>query len=888
MPEHPHTQPRIPFEQEVRILLDKHFACCALSNIPIFRPDAPEHREKGYEIDHLLHVRSVGGDRLIVIECKGKQILGDPPGQPITATGKWQVQYLPDPPRDVKRTQLLNHASALRSYLHGYPRPLVFEAWCVSSYDDTPSLRDDWNASIHFRLMGKTNFARELARLLAEGSVLRVEQSALLGEIRKGVPVRDMGHPELNNAIAYVARCRKSIDVELFRLFEPRKQRWAINGAAGMGKSVLLAYALFAFAANRRVAVATDARDDTRSLLDFSDVAQEIGLPPHEDRVIYAMAKKDKQLEVLEHYWELFAAEYAQLEDGGSLRFQRPVFQKWRLPIPEDCNVLLIDESHDLDSEDQTAVATWLNTEGVTRYLAIACDRHQKLRLVGTNAVLIEGLSFSGQTKKLRRNYRNPFPVYAAGLALMFRWLAKSGPKIIPSRTQFSDEFGFDDAEVNEAVSGSILLRKWNDSHPGNYWSFTTSTFFSCQDAYAQLGNAGLSRRDVLWVRFREEEEGFDYEKLLHFTYHNVHTDEAFDLVDKYVKGQEFPIVVIEGFPAAANHSEFVETMDDREKQMWRARRQLYLCCSRSTAFLYFVLPNPENGQFQGLAAEIVDLVKQVSTPESPTATTKRIWRLHYSRTNVSRTVDDFLWEGHPAAPPQPPAEVEVDAPVTVRKLAAALNVDAGKLFTALFAHDFLVKFSTDPVPEETAREIALEHGVILRIKPDSFHPPAQPPSAPVPIQTPVITQPALPLTAPASPIPTATPATPAVTATTPSPTGGLDADLDRFIHGPGFPRFRRAVDQYLSILTWLAAKHPRGRDALLNFRRGSRRYFATSAEEIERFAKNPNAKRIGSTGLYALTTTDTATKRGIVGELLRDCGIGLAIREKAVSSILS
>ena len=44
------------FEQTVRALLDRHFACCALSNIPIFRPDAPEHREKGYEIDHLLHV----------------------------------------------------------------------------------------------------------------------------------------------------------------------------------------------------------------------------------------------------------------------------------------------------------------------------------------------------------------------------------------------------------------------------------------------------------------------------------------------------------------------------------------------------------------------------------------------------------------------------------------------------------------------------------------------------------------------------------------------------------------------------------------------------------------------------------------------------------------
>jgi negative regulator of replication initiation len=605
------------------------------------------------------------------------------------------------------------------------------------------------------------------------------------------------------------------------------------------------------------------------------------------------MAKKDKQLQVLEHYWELFAAEYAQLEDGGSLRFQRPNFQKWRTSIPEDCNVLLIDESHDLDAEDQRAVKTWLDPEDGTerppRYLAIACDRHQKLRLVGRDAVLIEGLSFSGQTKKLRRNYRNPFPVYAAGLALMFRWLAASGPKIQPSQTQLKDEFGLDEAIVGEAAGSSIVLKKWNDSHPGNYWSFTTSTFFSCQDAYAQLGNAGLSRRDVLWVRFREEEEGFDYEKLLHFTYHNVHTDEAVDLVDKYVKGQEFPIVMIEGFPAAANRTEFADAMDDEEKEMWRARRQLYLCCSRSTAFLYFVLPSPEGGQFKGLAAEILDLVKQVSTPESPAATTKRIWRLQFYRTNVSRSVDDFLWEGRAAAPPPPPAEVEIDAPVTVRRLAAVLNVDTGKLFTALFARDFLVKFSTDIVPEETAREIALEHGVILRIKPESSPPPPQRPPAPIATQPPVITQPTLPLITAVPSSRTTAPATPTPLQTDSAPLPGtLDADLDSFMHTPSFPRFGRAVDQYLAILTWLATKHPRGRDALLNFRRGSRRYFATSAEEIERFAKSPNAKRIGNTGLYALTTTDTATKRGIVADLLRQCGIGLGVRERAVSSILS
>jgi hypothetical protein len=72
------------FEQTVRALLDERFACCALSISRFVRPDAPEHREKGYEIDHLLHVRSLG-DRIILIECKDKRIFGDHQTQPPAA-----------------------------------------------------------------------------------------------------------------------------------------------------------------------------------------------------------------------------------------------------------------------------------------------------------------------------------------------------------------------------------------------------------------------------------------------------------------------------------------------------------------------------------------------------------------------------------------------------------------------------------------------------------------------------------------------------------------------------------------------------------------------------------------------------------------------------------
>ena len=140
------------------------------------------------------------------------------------------------------------------------------------------------------------------------------------------------------------------------------------------------------------------------------------------------VARKEKQLAVMEYYWDRFVREYSQLESLG-IQFQKPLFRKWDGTIEPDCNVLLIDEAHDLDSTGQKVVADWLNEPGAQRYLAIACDRHQKLRLVGSDAVLIEGLNFSQRTRKLRRNYRNPFPIYAAGLSLMFRWFAEAGQR---------------------------------------------------------------------------------------------------------------------------------------------------------------------------------------------------------------------------------------------------------------------------------------------------------------------------------------------------------------------------------------------------------------------------------------------------------------------------
>ena len=93
-------------------------------------------------------------------------------------------------------------------------------------------------------------------------------------------------------------------------------------------------------------------------------------------------------------------------------------------------------------------------------------------------------------------------------------------------------------------------------------------------------------------------------------------------------------------------------------------------------------------------------------------------------------------------------------------------------------------------------------------------------------------------------------------------------------------------VDNYLAILEWLVKNHRSGRESLLRYTRGHRKYFALTRNEIDLRARSANPKPIGATGLFALTTTDSATKREIVAEILRDVGFSLGAREKAVAAI--
>ena len=610
----------IQHEQNTRFVLDKSFPFCALSNILLF--DAQKVKlssdyeadrwksDNAIEIDHLLHQVSGEIDRLLIIECKNQPVLIDRDG--------WFVGY--DGRRKELSWQLNRQYEALKTYVNpiGRGRKLEIEVIVVTS-NQQDAISERMPSGMRKHLVSLDNLIRYLKKNFPE-LFLKVGQSDILNIARLGIPVPETGHPELSNALTYIERTRRSIDNEIYQIFKPTESRWAINGSAGMGKSVLLAYSLCVFCSNRTIIIN---ENGTKKLSDFTNSADALGIPPHGQRKVYAYALKEKQKEVIYSLFRRFADEFAQITDENELSFGRPTINVWQGTVPDDCHVLLIDEAHDLSDSDADYLAKWLG--GNNRYLLIACDRHQKLSLLGQDAAIIKGISFSRKTKKLRLNYRNPFPVYAASIGLMFKWFSESGPKVMPTQDQLNNGFGF---EVEDRDNKKLVLSMKNDSHPGNRWSNCVETFPNPQSAFARLGNYGFKHKDVLWVRFSEENEIFDYEQLSNFTYHNLNCDESVELADKYIKGQDFPIVVIEGMSKqmCSNHIE-------DELKMWQRRRELYICCSRATAFLFLIAPNEEI-QRTTAKAEFESIAEQLSTPIKNAAGSYLTWQFAVSYPN--------------------------------------------------------------------------------------------------------------------------------------------------------------------------------------------------------------------------------------------------------------
>ena len=179
--------------------------------------------------------------------------------------------------------------------------------------------------------------------------------------------------------------------------------------------------------------------------------------------------------------------------------------------------------------------------------------------------MIIDGLGgggFTCHTLRMRRNYRSPFPVYAASIGTHVQMVCEGWSENYPKQDELEGAFGFKIAHActRDSRGLSAII---NDSHPGNHWCYTVSRFLSPQEAFRQV--QFLRRDDVLWVRFCEEDGFFDYEQLAGFTYHPMDGGGVPALIDKYIKGQDYSVVVIEGLPPSA--------MPGMPPRGWRTRR---------------------------------------------------------------------------------------------------------------------------------------------------------------------------------------------------------------------------------------------------------------------------------------------------------------------------
>jgi hypothetical protein len=604
----------LEFENDVSRILESFLPYCVLRGARLFTASFLNVDDFGLEVDNMLHIRHEETDYLVLIESKHQPI-------PVEG-GDWIVKYSKNGKEEGKdaKIQLNKHLVALHEYLHPVSRntSLKIVYFVTSNVSNRKIQTATGHLNAELVLLGFDQLIDQITKKFGldpqaaemTGDPRRIAQSAFLDLLRLGHAHTHLGHPEISAAIRYVERCRRELDQGLFKLLKPTEDLWLINGSAGMGKSVLLAYTaaviscgheLYKFQGERGIKPADEVMERTKCT---------------EARLVIA-ANSQKQLDSLQFWFNQFVEDFQEVAQGRDLFFRRPKFLLFdQLGTLLDDGIpwsaVFLDEAHDLS--DQAANKLKQAWDKLGFYLVAACDRHQKVMDSGGNAKVIPGFNFSGKFLRLSKIYRNPAPIYIASLGLMFRWFANSGPKVMPSEADLSKNFGFAAVQLPQQP---LTLTMKTDAHPGNSWSHSVARFNDASSVATLLRRERLNRSEVLWVRFSKEDRTFDYESLHRdFTYHNCRTSEAVDLNDKYIKGQEYPVVVIEGFPGLMDRYTDSETHKDTARKMWKFRRELYLCASRATCFLFFVCNDSSSDEFGEIDAEINNLLQSVSSPK--------------------------------------------------------------------------------------------------------------------------------------------------------------------------------------------------------------------------------------------------------------------------------
>jgi len=663
----------VDFENDIYQLLCILLPHSVLQSVRLFSPSQSKQRAFGLEMDNLFHIKHGGFDYIVSVEAKN---------QPVTINGKrWLCKYT-DAQRQTEKKpvneQIDNHIKLLNEYLSPVADgvELKFMSILVSADKQTPRTKQHGHLNSPLTLCSALElypvlndyFNLDLEEDHPSPEYRRITQSRFLSLLRMGQALPELGHPELLNAIRYAERCRRDLDTQIFQDFVPSSQLWAINGSAGMGKSVLLAYTACVLTCKFKLKPQTEGSAevilvpalDTLESMGFGvtnsmvnaiveqgytsaranfpeeDIQENEGAIDYDSGEIGITALSQKQLDSLKAWYQYFVEVFQSKDTQGKISFKRPYYFVSRHAndiTRRNWSALLVDEAHDLTEKSGLVLAKEHQEKNF--FLTVACDRHQKLQHVHENTRLIKNLDFTHKTKRLKQIYRNPAPIYIASLGLMFRWFSKDtdGPVVLPTVEELGREFGF---QVKGTLNLGYNLSLKNDAHPANSWSHTVASFPDVQAGYQALVEAKIAREDVLWVRFSKEDKTFDYERLQNsFTYHNCRTREAVDISDKYIKGQDFQIVVIEGFPG------FMDNWEN-EALMWQFRRELYLCASRATCFLYFVCSNIDNEEGLRIRSEIDQLVSVCSNPANPEGTGTKEWKFHIPKSEHRRKLNVF------------------------------------------------------------------------------------------------------------------------------------------------------------------------------------------------------------------------------------------------------
>ena len=314
------------FELQVGTLISHYFPNSHLSSVFLYIAKLLTNDEKkfGREMDHLMHIKDGNVNRLLIIECKAQEI------KPDAERKRWLANY--DSGQSDVRRQMMMQAKAVHQMIKPVPgMNLEIYNVAVSSSEVEPGLTHNYEEQgvpVFLEVLSIKDFADLLDHYSTspDVQVFRIFQSELLRRLRQGKPCEHQGHPDIRDAIEYHKRVRLTMDWALFAHFKPSIGKWAINGTAGMGKTVLLAYSACVLSCDH--VLKYDEGTGFHRLEKFD--GKQKNIPHWKDRKIVVHAIQPKQVSVIKKFFDLFQSLFKENDQTYQIsRFHFVEFKVW-------------------------------------------------------------------------------------------------------------------------------------------------------------------------------------------------------------------------------------------------------------------------------------------------------------------------------------------------------------------------------------------------------------------------------------------------------------------------------------------------------------------------------------------------------------------------------